>query len=331
MVPNRSRPLESLTPREPSRGRQPLYPTIPVFPRFKILDLEDQDCVEGFVRSYSPYSDFNFLNLFGYGGLGGFRISLLNGNLVVRFTDYLTHAPFYSFLGSQAVLDTVDRLVDMAGSEGLTKELRLVPEDSILSAIEHIQSRFSVSEDPADSDYILASMSVATLECGSRHRRRKLVAALTKSFPSLRLVMLDIGMADVQQQLRSLSDKWQRKKARAKQDTVSEILAIDRLMRFSASFSLVCVGAYLGTDLVGFTINETLHSGYYMGHFGKADPDIPGFSVYLESQTAKVMAELGCAFMNYQQDLGIPGLRKYKESWHPVSRLRKYKVRLRDG
>lgn len=166
MVPDRSRPLESLTPRRLYREGQPLYPTIPTFPCFKILDLKNRDCIEGFVRSYPPYSDFNFLNLFCYGGLGGFRISLLNGNLVVRFTDYLTHAPFYSFLGSHGILDTIDRLVDMAGSEGLTKELRLVPEDSILFAIEHIQSRFSVSEDPANSDYILASMSVATLEYG---------------------------------------------------------------------------------------------------------------------------------------------------------------------
>lgn len=129
----------------------------------------------------------------------------------------------------------------------------------------------------------------------------------------------------MQRQIRSLFDKWQRKKARVTKDTVSESSALDRLS-FSASFPLVCVGAYLGTDLVGFTINETLHSGYYMGHFGKADPDIPGLSAHLESQTARVMAELGCSFMNYQQDLGIPGLRKHKESWHPVSRLHKYTV-----
>ncbi|MFH1170731.1 MAG: hypothetical protein V1704_04200 [Candidatus Vogelbacteria bacterium] len=34
---------------------------------------------------------------------GEMRISELNGNLVVRFNDYLTGEPFYSFLGDNEV------------------------------------------------------------------------------------------------------------------------------------------------------------------------------------------------------------------------------------
>ncbi len=72
---------------------------IPQFPDFKHVEVDDREAVEAHTHRYEPYSDFNFTSLWAWDTSGERMISELNGNLVVRFTDYSTHEPFLSFLG----------------------------------------------------------------------------------------------------------------------------------------------------------------------------------------------------------------------------------------
>ena len=95
-------------------------------------------------------------------------------------------------------------------------------------------------------------------------------------------------------------------------------------MHHAQHFGLLSLGAFLNGRMEGFTINEVVQDHYYMGHFGKTNPDYPGLAVVLESETAKIMVSLGCKYMNYQQDLGLEGLRRHKSSWHPTALLRKF-------
>ena len=95
-------------------------------------------------------------------------------------------------------------------------------------------------------------------------------------------------------------------------------------MRHAQHFRLISLGAFLNGRMEGFTINEVVHDHHYMGHFGKTNPDYTGLSVVLESETARIMVSLGCKYMNYQQDLGLDGLRRHKSSWHPTAHLRKF-------
>lgn len=72
---------------------------IPEFPQFKVLELSDKGDIEVFTKKFPPYSDFNFVSMWSWDIKGDMRISQLNDNLVVRFTDYLTGNPFFSFFG----------------------------------------------------------------------------------------------------------------------------------------------------------------------------------------------------------------------------------------
>ena len=92
---------------------------IPEFPQFKNLELTDKKEVEKITGKYPPYSDFNFVSMWSWDIKGEMRLSILNGNLVVRFTDYITGNPFYSFLGNNEVNDTVEKLLELSKKEGL--------------------------------------------------------------------------------------------------------------------------------------------------------------------------------------------------------------------
>src|SRR3989344_4278099 len=104
---------------------------LPEFPKFKNLELSDKEAIEKITHKFPPYSDFNFVSMWSWDVKGEMRVSTLHGNLVVRFTDYLTGQPFYSFLGDSKVNETAEALLQLSKEEGLKAELKLVPEDSI--------------------------------------------------------------------------------------------------------------------------------------------------------------------------------------------------------
>ena len=101
---------------------------LPQFPQFKKLELSDKEDVEAITSKFPPYSDFNFVSMWSWDVKGEMRISMLNGNLAVRFNDYLTGHPFYSFLGDNNVSKTVDVLLNFSIEEELKPKLYLVHE-----------------------------------------------------------------------------------------------------------------------------------------------------------------------------------------------------------
>lgn len=295
---------------------------IPQFPACKLLDIDDRDEIERLTRPFPPYSDFNFVSLFCYDTTGDCRISLLNGNLVVRFHDYVTLEPFYSFLGTQRVRDTVERLLEQADGERIAPILRLVPGSVVESANGQL-SDLVVTEDPDSADYIIAAHELIELTSGRWRSKRKSANRFRRKHPHCVVSEMDLADHITQVQVQKLFETWAAKKRKSSAETQNEFAAMERIMRYSHRFHLLTVGAFLDGRLIGFTINEVVHDGHYMGHFGKTDPDCTGISVVLESETAKAMTQLGIAHMNYQQDLGLDGLRIYKESWRPVHRLQK--------
>src|SRR3989344_1777498 len=101
------------------------------FPEFRVVEVNDREAIESHTKQFFPYSDFNFTSLWAWDTSGERMISELNSNLVVRFTDYSTHEPFFSFLGIRETEHTARTLIDYAKAEGITPELRLMPEISV--------------------------------------------------------------------------------------------------------------------------------------------------------------------------------------------------------
>jgi hypothetical protein len=61
-------------------------------------------------------------------------------------------------------------------------------------------------------------------------------------------------------------------------------------------------------------------------HFEKADPSIPGIYAFINQQFVhRNFMEM--TYINREEDMGIPGLRKAKESYNPVRMVHKYRIR----
>jgi uncharacterized protein len=74
-----------------------------------------------------------------------------------------------------------------------------------------------------------------------------------------------------------------------------------------------------------FSIGEALNEDTAVIHLEKANPDIPGLYAAINQLFCR-HAWSHMKYVNREQDLGVEGLRKAKESYHPHHRVRKYNL-----
>jgi hypothetical protein len=94
-----------------------------------------------------------------------------------------------------------------------------------------------------------------------------------------------------------------------------------------ASFPrLGAIGIYVDRVMVAFHIYELVGRGWAVGHFTKAVREPAGASLYGWLEVARSLRLAGVHTLNYEQDLGIPGLRDFKRRLRPIGFLRKFSI-----
>ncbi len=303
---------------------------LPRFPKFKKLELSDKKDIEKITSQYPPYSDFNFLSLWAWDIKGAMRVSQLNGNLVVKFTDYLTSEPFFSFLGKNKVNETVEDLLTLSYAIGIDAKLKYLPE----IAIKDIDSKkFDIEEERDHFDYIYDIKKVSNY-LGAEYKKHRM---MVKHFESnnQEVKILNLMSASVRKEISNLVQTWSNEKGSGdKEDQESfanELLAFKRLFKSPPEIlsNLICLGVHIDDKLTGFIINEKIDSNYFVAHFGKAKNGYKGINHHIVQRNAKVFLDLGATFWNDQQDLGLPGLRSSKSSYRPAHFLKKYSLSIK--
>lgn len=282
---------------------------IPEFPQFTPLRLGHRAAVNALTRRFPPYSDFNFTSLYSWDSNETVAISLLEGNLVVRFVDYTTQEPFYSFLGDRNVDATARKLLEFAQAEGLRPELKLVPESVAVHL--HDRSMRAVYDDD-NRDYILSIERLKRYQGNKLGPKRNFVNRFNRSYEAV-TVRVDLSEVAVQTRVLDLFHRWVLQKGNSAENPDNELLALHRVM-FAARYldNLYVIATFIEDDMAAFAINEVLGDGFGMIHFEKADASYTG--VYatscnrwpgawrpkgaVSSTTSKTLGSLDCAKAN---------------------------------
>ena len=76
---------------------------------------------------------------------------------------------------------------------------------------------------------------------------------------------------------------------------------------------------------VAFALGEKLNDNTFVVRVEKADADVPGSYQFINREFVRNAAG-SCRWINREQDLGIPGLRRAKQSYLPHHLVRKYRI-----
>ncbi|MEI7683273.1 MAG: phosphatidylglycerol lysyltransferase domain-containing protein [Candidatus Saccharibacteria bacterium] len=291
------------------------------FPKFSRLAIEQRHEVKRITSQFEPYSDFDFTSLLCWDIDGSSEISLLNGNLVIMLPDYITGKKTYSLLGKNKIDESLKSLITKVGP------LSLVPE----IMIRHIKdvSAFTAKEDRDNFDYIYELKSLVEFP-GKKYKvkRNKNHNFMSHYQDKLSLRNIQFGNAEDRAAAEQVFVEWAEERDRKKEDIANEAAAIGRALAYAPDLKLTGILVYIDGHCVGFSINEILDSDYSICHFQKAILAYEHLDVFISNLVAKELLHFGCKYANWEQDLGIDGLRALKTSYQHFSFLKKYNVDL---
>jgi hypothetical protein len=300
---------------------------LPEFPWFKPIDLSDRPAVDAMIAGYPPFADFNFVELWCWnrGQLGG--IATLDGNLVVRWEDVITGELFLSFIGTNKVERTAEKLIAYAKERGIEPRLQAVPGVVVNSGAD-FGDALIVEEDMHNGDYLLSVSEWAAM-AGSRFRNKRNAIHRLERKHQPHLVRLDLRDESPRQEIMNLCRTWADQRQRISDETEAEFTAIENLLDLAQELELnrlVVVGVYTGSQMIGFSINEILPDDYALGHFAKADYRFEGVYPYMLNGLSRILEDAGVIYLNIEADLGDPGLAISKQLCNPAGRLRKFVI-----
>lgn len=300
---------------------------LPEFPWFKPIDLNDRPAVEAMIAGYPPFADFNFVELWCWNqGLHG-GIAALDGNLVVRWQDVMTGELFLSFLGTNKVERTAERLIAYAKERGLEPRLQAIP-DVVVDNGDGFGDSLVVEEDIHNSDYLLSVHDWSVMSGARFKNKRNAIHRLERKHDP-RLVRLDLRDVETGRRIMELCHTWAEQRHRTPEETAPEFKAIGNLIVLARELDLdrlVVIGVYSGDRLIGFSVNEMLPDGYALGHFAKADYRYEGVYPYMLREVARILRDARVTYLNIEADLGDSGLKISKKLCNPTGQLRKYVI-----
>lgn len=297
---------------------------IPVFPKFKKISRNDREEILAHTKSFSPYSDYNFNSLWSWDTTGSMKFSDLNGNLVVMMPDYLTSKNILSYIGIKQPKETVETLLDYSTKKHVATGLTLVPE----VAINRLKSNgITIVADRNNFDYLFSTKKLADLNGREFKVKRHLANRFKKQHPEAFFKTEALSEPESYKQVLEVLREWESDK-KDKSETRLEHKAIRRILKLAKidKNELILSGVYLNDELLAFSIDEMLSNGYGISHFYKIKSRYKGVSEFLNQETAQYLYDNGVELWNWEQDLGIAGLRKSKMSYRPVQFLKKYKI-----
>lgn len=301
---------------------------IPLFPKFKRLELLDWPEIKGFTDDFLPYSDFNFVSLWSWNTDNERMISVLNGNLVVLFTDYNDNRPFFSFIGTHLPSETALALIDFAERNSVEPTLKFVPRES--AELINKESALLVKEDEDNFDYIFSISKLADLQGSEYKSKRHSADKFFRDNPDVRLEVCSLSDSAMRSKITLTANKWSENKLITNEthDFSQERGAISRLMQLESFEKLIVTCAFLKEEMIAFSVDEVQNKEYAISHFFKTNHKLNGLSDHFNREIAKYLEGRGVTMWNWEQDLGFESLRKSKNSYRPINLLKKFSITL---
>lgn len=91
---------------------------------------------------------------------------------------------------------------------------------------------------------------------------------------------------------------------------------------------LVIIRVFYQNKLVAFSVCEIIDDKHAINHFHKTNLNLSGISYYTFFSMMELMHQKGIQYLNFQEDVGIPGLRAFKHKMRPAIIDKRYSIQL---
>ena len=283
-------------------------PGIPSYPESSEISLEMRPLLHARLSTLQEgISEFSFANLYLFRKSHEYRITEVGEGLIIITGRDGKEGFFMSPFG---LPDTalIDELLETFGP---------------MKAVSETQARtlegrgFSVREDRDNFDYLYLTEELAKLQGRKFHRKKNLVNAFINNHTYEGKPLLEEHIPEAL----TVLNEWREERGDpADYDAARE--ALERCEEL-----VLCGGIYHADgEPAGYSLGEEIGGGrMFVIHFEKALTRFRGLYQFLNMSFAAILPEK-YMYLNREQDLGIEGLRRAKESYQPKGFVVKYRV-----
>ena len=285
---------------------------------FHQLTLSDREAVQAVtLNSGRRNCNYTFANLVGWQFWYYTEVCVLDDAVVLRYTHEGERA-YMVCTAKDISKELLDALLD--DSQGNLVLIGL--EDDQATALSTINSQLSISIEQVRNqyDYIYRRTDLAELHGSHLNAKRNHIHRFRAEHPDFEYRQLTPEMFD---ECRRLTEIWQEEKNENENQNQNEketIEAEHRVMEtiFSNWEALGMIGGSIFVDgqMVAFTYGAAVTTDTIDICVEKADRRIEGAFAIINQQFAEHLPE-HFVYLNREEDMGIPGLRQAKLSYHP--------------
>lgn len=176
--------------------------------------------------------------------------------------------------------------------------------------------RFDIKPERDDFEYIYSAQALANLKGKKYHSKRGHITKFSKN-NKWQYSALDVAKKE---DCIEFFKSWFKEKT----DTnPNEMAAIEKALNYYEELGLYGGTILVDEKIVACAVGERLNSETFVVHFEKALREYADAYTVINNELCKNIQN-EYKFINREEDLGIPGLRKAKLSYHPCDFVEKY-------
>jgi hypothetical protein len=302
--------------------------TLPKVPNFKSLELEDRQVIQEILWSYQPHtSELTFTNLFVWRSHYGFQWTVHRDWLLILSTTS-THGLFaLPPVGPPPRLEVTHMLLQWFREEKGEEEPRIERADQRL--VSEVEGATDLLIEPTRDhfDYVYRSGDLIQLAGRKYHSKRNHVNKFRRSH-SFTYAPLN---EDYVGECLELTESWcERHRCEEDLNLLDEWDAVRQALGHFRALGIQGGAILIEGKVEAFALGELLNDQTAVVHIEKANSEIPGLYAVINQQFCENRWR-DVPYINREQDLGEPGLRTAKLSYHPDHLVEKFRVRLTGG
>lgn len=295
---------------------------------FQLPQLSDKPWVDELLRR-SDYRgcEYNFTSIFAWGGAFDQHIARLGDFLVTQLCGSLGCSYMYP-AGSGDIPAVIQMLEEDAAERGKPFRLVCLTPPQMEAMERFFPGEFQFTPDRNGFDYLYEIDRLVDLKGKKLHAKRNHVNRFMDNNPDW--VYEDITPASLPECLQ-MDREWYRRSitregAAEERDLGDEgralRLAMDNYEALRLEGGLIRVGG----KVVAFTMGDPLSSDTFDVHFEKAYSDLQGAYAMINREFARRIRERypEVKYLNREDDMGVEGLRKAKQSYYPDLMVEKH-------
>jgi hypothetical protein len=296
--------------------------------RFQQLTLSDKAVFDKYLhlRRYDS-AHFNFTNLFMWRKPYNIEWAEEDGVLFVRAVWEEEHFALPPFCAPEADWKgTLDKLIGHFAAEGWPLVI-MGAETAVTELLTAAKPDFFTVESDRDNfDYVYLAEDLIALKGRKYHGKKNHINSFKREYPDYEYHPLTKDLAE---DCIQMAIEWCEKKNCDDDGTLKcERDAIVEALRNMDKLDFVGGVILLNGKVQAFSFGEQINEDTAVIHVEKGDPDIRGLYPIINQEFC-LNAWHNMTYINREEDMGIEGLRKAKESYHPVKMIEKYTLRVR--